>query len=102
MGATLEDVPNRLAALEGEVARLRQQLEERHIEDTAAERGAQLLRLATANQAALSTGWKKAMEEMGITGEPISAEELQEIMRARGMNPNDNAFSRGITEMRAE
>jgi hypothetical protein len=39
---------------------------------------------------------------MGITGEPIGAELVQEMMRACGMQPDDNAFSQGIIAMREE
>jgi hypothetical protein len=39
---------------------------------------------------------------MGITGEPIGAEKLQEMIRACGMQPDANAFSQGIIAMREE
>lgn len=44
----------------------------------------------------------KAFEEMGIRGEPIGAEELQERMAAHGVKPEDNILSQGIIEMREE
>jgi hypothetical protein len=69
---------------------------------TAAERGARMRRKATLNQERLAAGWAAAMREMGISGAPISAEKLQEMMIAEGVNPEDNEFSRGIIEMREE
>jgi hypothetical protein len=69
---------------------------------TAAERGARLLREAALNQERLAAGWAAAMREMGITGKPVGAEKLQEMMIAEGVNPEDNQFSRGIIEMREE
>lgn len=60
------------------------------------------LREAKANQAAISAAVAKAFAEMGITGEPIGAEEVQAMMLACGINPEDNEFSRGIIEMREE
>ena len=46
--------------------------------------------------------WAKVMKELGIEGKPIPIEELHAMMLAEGINPNDNAFSRGIVEMREE
>ncbi len=69
---------------------------------TAAERGARLLREAALNQERIAAGWAAAMREMGISGEPVGAEKLQEMMIAEGINPEDNDFSRGIIEMREE
>jgi len=39
---------------------------------------------------------------MGIHGEPIGAEKVQEMIAACGIKPEDNEFSCGITEMREE
>jgi len=44
----------------------------------------------------------QAFAEMGIRGEPIGAEELQERMAAHGVKPEDNILSQGIIEMREE
>ena len=74
----------------------------RAAEEAAAERGARLVREAKAGQAQLAAGWTKAMEEMGIRGEPIGAEKLREMIAACGIRPEDNEFSRGIIEMREE
>jgi len=44
----------------------------------------------------------KAFAEMGVHGEPIGAEKVQEIIAACGVQPEDNTFSQGIIEMREE
>src|SRR6266545_3817965 len=44
----------------------------------------------------------KAFAKMGIQGEPIGAEKVQELIAACGVKPEDNVFSRGIIQMREE
>lgn len=102
MTTTLEELEKRVARVEQELARLRQLLEKPPADETPAERGARLLREAKVSQAAISAAVAKAFEEMGITGEPIGAEKVQEMMLACGIKPEDNEFSRGIIEMREE
>lgn len=43
---------------------------------------------------------RKMFEKMGISGEPIPAEELQARMAAQGIRAEDNEFSRAIIEER--
>ena len=43
-----------------------------------------------------------AFAAMGVRGEPIGAENVQEMMAACGVPPEDNLFSRGIIDMREE
>ncbi len=74
----------------------------REIDLEAAERGARMRRNAKLNQERLAAAWSAAMRDMGIHGEPIGAENLQKLMIAQGVNPEDNQFSRGIIEMREE
>jgi hypothetical protein len=50
----------------------------------------------------LSSLIAKAFEEMGIQGQPIGAEKVQEMIAACGVKPEDNVFSKGIVEMREE
>ena len=69
---------------------------------SAAERGLQMLRESSQDQAEITASWAAAMKEMGISGEAIGAEELRARMIAWGINPEDNEFSRGIIEMREE
>jgi hypothetical protein len=102
MATTLEELEKRLTAVEQEVARLRQQVNPLTPEEAPAQRWARLVRESKASQPALSSTLGKAFEEMGIAGEPIGAEKVQELMRACGVNPEENAFSREIIEMREE
>jgi hypothetical protein len=101
MATTLEALEQRLAALEQEVQSLRDLIGGRP-DETPAERGARMVRVAKASQPAISAGMAKAFKEMGITGEPIGHEKLQEMMLAGGINPEDNACSREIIAMRDE
>lgn len=57
---------------------------------------------AELRQARMTAAWNEAMRQMGISGEPIGAEELQHRIAASGVNPEENIFSRGIIEMREE
>ncbi len=66
------------------------------------EAGDRLLREAEAQRAQTVRAWDEAMAAMGISGEPIGAEQLQQLLIAEGINPEDNEFSRGIIEMREE
>lgn len=100
MSTTIEALEQRLVAVEQELARLR--TERRPAEESSAERGARLLREAALSQPAISAATAKAFAEMGITGEPVGIEKLQQMMLAAGVDPNDNAFSREIIAMREE
>lgn len=102
MAITLEELEQRLVALEQEVAALRQREERRAAEETAAQRGARLMREARASQPAVSAAWARAMQQMGITCEPVGAEKLQQMMLDCGVKPEENLLSRGIIEMREE
>jgi hypothetical protein len=44
----------------------------------------------------------QAFAETGIHGAPIGAEKVQEMIAACGVQPEANAFSRGIIDMREE
>jgi hypothetical protein len=100
MATPLEELEQRITRMEQELARLQQLVEKPS--QTPAERGAQLLREAQRNQAIISAAIAQAFAEMGITGEPIGSEKVQEMMRAYGMQPNANEFSQGIIAMREE
>ena len=102
MALTLEDMEKRLEKLEEEVARLRQVLSLFEVVETPADRGARLIRMAALSQPQVAAAWAKAMEAMGISGEPVGAEKLQEMMAACGIKPEDNALSAEIITMREE
>jgi hypothetical protein len=64
--------------------------------------GEQLLHEAREGQAEFVAGWKEFMGQVGIQGKPIPARQLREMLLQEGVNPDDNAFSRGIIAMREE
>lgn len=74
----------------------------REIDLEAAERGMRMRRNASLNQDRIAAAAAAAFAEMGVTGQPIGAEKLQEMMIADGVDPESNEFSRGIIEMREE
>lgn len=102
MSTTIEDLEKRVTALEQEVASWRQLFQCRAADETPAERGARLMREAKASQPAISAAVAKAFAEMGITGEPVGPEKLQQMMIECGVRPEDNAASREIIAMREE
>jgi hypothetical protein len=76
--------------------------EELLADQSAAERGRQLLHEASLHQAEIAAAAAAAYAEMGISGNPIDAATLQARIEAGGIRPEDNEFSRGIIEMREE
>src|SRR4051794_10028839 len=99
---TLETLEQRVAALEQDVTRLKAGLRpQTSVQQPNEEsRGARLIREAAESHADVVAGWKKFMESLGIQGQPIGAKKLRELLLAEGLNPDDNAFSRGIVAMR--
>ena len=102
MATTLEELEQRITRMEHELARLQRLVEQPSQTEMPATRGVQLLHEAQRHQTTISTAIAKAFAEMGITGEPIGAELVQEMMRACGIEPSANAFSQGIIAMREE
>jgi hypothetical protein len=102
--ATLESLEQRLAALEREVAQLKAGLRpDRSPPQPGAEsEGARLIREAADGHADFLAGWGQLMEELGVRGQPIGAPKLRELLRQKGIRPEDNLFSRGIIAMREE
>ena len=95
---TLAELERRVAALEQEVALLKQQ------RNGATDGGVWGMTSAFAvlDQEKFRQGFAKALNAMGITGSPIGAHKLQEMLIAEGIRPQDNEFSRAIIEMREE
>jgi hypothetical protein len=100
--ASIDELERRIVAVEREVSALRSLLMPPRPEETRAERGARLRREAELGQAAFEAGWNTAMEKIGVHGVPIGVQGLREMIAACGFKPEDNAFSRGIIEMREE
>jgi hypothetical protein len=98
MAATREELEGRLGAVEQELAQLRARMEQKAAESAAGQRPAR----APADPALIDALWRKALEEMGIRGEPVGPERLQAMMLAEGIKPEDNSFSREIIAMREE
>ena len=98
MAMTLEELEKRVVALEQEVALLKQQ--RNGATDDALFGMASSF--AVLDQEKFRNGFAKALAAMGITGSPIGAHRLQEMLIAEGIRPQDNEFSRAIIEMREE
>jgi hypothetical protein len=92
MTTTMEELDKRVAALERELSNLRQMLEV-WTEPMLETEEQQVEALAV---------WERVKEQMGIRGEPIGAENLQAMMLAEGIKPEENILSRGIIEAREE
>jgi hypothetical protein len=102
MAITLEELEQRVTLLEREITRLQERVEGPRPEETPAERGARRFREAKASQPAITAAVTKAFEQMGITGEPISAQEFEKLMAECGIDPSENLLSREILAMREE
>ena len=62
----------------------------------------EILRQGRKDQPILAAGFKKFLKQLGIKGKPIGAKKLQELLLARGFDPESNEFSQGIIAMREE
>jgi hypothetical protein len=92
MSTTIEELEKRVAALERELDELRETMRI----------WTEPLLETEEQQAEALAVWERVKQQMGIRGEPIGAEKLQERMLASGIKPEDNILSRGIIEMREE
>jgi hypothetical protein len=98
----LNDLKEKIIRVEGELAEIRlglEQLADSLNQDTEIDWLDKTDRVDLEN-------WKewfdKWFQQIGITGEPISAEELQEMGRQEGIKPEDNLLSSGIVSMMEE
>lgn len=66
----------------------------------------ELQEIKNSNEGDDKEAWDELFAELGIQGEPIPAEKLQQMigdnLRKQGINPEDNIFSREIIAMREE
>ena len=103
MSETLESMERRLVAVERELADVRERLRLLTPAGVApAGRNLPMLREARGKQAALAVTAQQVFAALGISCEPVEAEAAQQRMLAEGVRAEDNAFSRGILEMREE
>ena len=104
MATTIEKLLIKTERIERELAEVRQALEELGPTKplTPEERAAARLEHVKLKNEKLAPLIDEAFKKMGITGEPIGAEKLQEMLAAEGVKPEENSFSRGIIEMREE
>jgi hypothetical protein len=103
MATTLEDLDRRLRALEEEMARFRlKNYQPGHEIGNRTSTVSDVLNKYTVDQSVISAGIDKAFKEMGIQGQPVGAQKLQEMVAACGVKPEDNEFSREIIAMREE
>src|SRR4051812_22639001 len=105
MSDELADLQRRVAALEREVAELRQAQGAAAPDDEPMPEVVRLcpsLRPAWENRHRSAAAWREVLDRMGIRGQPVGALKLQELMIAEGVDPNSNEFSRGIIDMREE
>ena len=102
MTATIDKLLIKTERIEQELAEVRQELEKLCPTKslTPEERAAARLERVRSKNEKLTPLIDKVFEKMGITGEPIGAEKLQEMLAAEGVKPEENSFSRGIIEMR--
>lgn len=103
MTITFKELWAKVDRLEEELAEVRRQLESLSEKELTPEERLALWqeRVRRENERMLPI-LNRAFDKMGIVGEPIGAEKLQEMMIASGINPEDNLFSRAIIEMREE
>ena len=97
----------KLEHVEQEVVDIRQQLQRvtettKIADGTSDTKRMSLLERARQNKEKQRQAFAKLSEKMGIHGEPIGAENVQKIIAACGIKPEDNEFSRGIIAMREE
>ena len=109
VNTSIEKVNQKLEHVEQEVMDIRQQLKQLResvtievISQTAEEKRAERLARVRLQKEKLRPIIAEVFERMGIRGEPIGAENVQKMIAACGIKPEDNEFSRGIIEMREE
>lgn len=104
MTTTIDQLLIKTEWIEQELAEVRQALEELRPTKslTLEERVAARLERVRLKNEKLTPLIDAAFKKMEITGEPIGAEKVQEILAAEGVKPEKNSFSRGIIEMREE
>lgn len=97
MATSLEELEKRLTQVEQELADWR-----RFAAIDPVTRGAGLWKQAEIAQRLMHAGWSRTLEQMQLSGEPVGAEVVQQMMTNNGIQPEQNEFSRSLIEMREE
>lgn len=99
MPETIETLAKRIDRLEATIQQMSDQLSLLTAQQKPPEKpktGVEVIKEMAIDKRPLAKGFRKLMDRMGISGEPIPAEELQERMARDGTRPEDNEFSRVI------
>jgi hypothetical protein len=102
MSTSVNELDKRVTALEQQLAQFRETKKRDSTAMTPAERGAALLRDSPRVHDELLRGWTRALQQMGISGTPVGAERLQQMIREAGVKSENCEFSRELIEMREE
>lgn len=97
MAKTIEELESALGCLEREIVRLKTEIDElrsRTLPDSGEK--------AKTENEQLSLLLEQALDQMGVSGEPIGAEKVRQMMRECGVEPEERLFSRSIIEFREE
>jgi hypothetical protein len=98
---TLEALEQRVAALENQMVQKTNLLSKNGEEDPHAYLH-RVMEQARQDLPRMQQHWQEVFRAMGVTGEPISAEQVQELWKQAGIKPEDCLLSKGIREMREE
>ena len=98
----LEHVEQEVVDIRKELKQLRKSVKIEVLPQTAEEKRAERLERMRLQKEKLRPIVAEVFERMGIRGKPIGAENVQKMIAACGIKPEDNEFSRGIIEMREE
>jgi hypothetical protein len=106
MSSALENLTRKINRLELEVATIRMQLDEFIKDSTESSdlerKQAALMARLRKNKPLHRKIFASFLDDLGIQGEPVSAEELQKRIAAGGVKQEDNEFSREVIKMREE
>jgi hypothetical protein len=98
----LEHVEQEVVNIRRELKQLRESVKIEVLPQTAEEKYVNRLERMRLKKEKLQPIVDEVFKKMGIHGEPIGAENVQKMIAACGIKPEDNEFSRGIIEMREE
>ena len=98
----LEHVEREVADMRRQLQQLRESIKIEVLPQAVEEKRAERLARVRLQKEKLRPIVAEVFERMSIRGEPIGAENVQKMIAACGIKPEDNEFSRGIIEMREE